>query len=157
MDIERLKRHSLIRELEDARAMLAVFQDLDQLLSDYEPKLVLVAYYMQCRNILHTAQDTGYAEATVRGYLNAEPFKSYLEALGYQRRKGRPLATHCKRGHDLSVTRKRTPAGAPYCEACKPIQAHTYYENNRDDIIRRTTESTRARRQREKKERDTDA
>ncbi len=33
--------------------------------------------------------------------------------------KGRPLQTHCKRGHDLGVTREITPNGTSRCRECR--------------------------------------
>ncbi len=32
---------------------------------------------------------------------------------------GRPLLERCKRGHDMSVFRRRRRSGDPYCSACK--------------------------------------
>ena len=45
--------------------------------------------------------------------------------------KGRPRKTHCKRGHDLSVTRYRTPRGHSRCKACNVFQRKTWVEQNR--------------------------
>lgn len=135
-----------IKQLEDARQLLAVSQDLDLMLETFEPKYVLIAYYMQTRRVLHVAQDTGYAEATVRGHLIRAPFKEYLELLGYERKLGRPKADTCAKGHDMDKHRRVNAQGTYYCGECKRISNHAYYLRNREAVIERTTKSTAERR-----------
>lgn len=37
----------------------------------------------------------------------------------------KPLKSHCKRDHDMSKTRRRTPKGIPYCYKCVTERSRT--------------------------------
>lgn len=98
---------------DEALALYHVSQSLDLVFEEYGLLYcITVAYAL-------TGTVTAAAEACQMSPSGIVP---YLDKAGMARKQGRAPATHCKRGHDMSIHRNTSKAGQSYCRECKRIR-----------------------------------